>query len=162
MSTDVRVQVPSLAPFPFRIPQYNRRCARVVELADSLDSGSSVLYGRAGSSPASRTSSEIPLTAPLPAPKGRKAAPDGEFLRFPPRLASLDSRWRGERGCGAVFWGKPVWTVGGSCPWFAEYWTIQEQLSSCSCAFSGRVCRVGRFFPSGRHDDHCFFERRLV
>ena len=30
-------------------------CARVVELADSLDSGSSVLYGRAGSSPASRT-----------------------------------------------------------------------------------------------------------
>ena len=29
--------------------------ARVVELADSLDSGSSVLYGRAGSSPASRT-----------------------------------------------------------------------------------------------------------
>ena len=31
------------------------RCARVVELADSLDSGSSVLYGRAGSSPASRT-----------------------------------------------------------------------------------------------------------
>ena len=32
--------------------------ARVVELADSLDSGSSVLYGRAGSSPASRTTSE--------------------------------------------------------------------------------------------------------
>ena len=31
--------------------------ARVVELADSLDSGSSVHYGRAGSSPASRTSS---------------------------------------------------------------------------------------------------------
>ena len=29
--------------------------ARVVELADSLDSGSSVHYGRAGSSPASRT-----------------------------------------------------------------------------------------------------------
>ena len=29
--------------------------ARVVELADSLDSGSSVLHGRAGSSPASRT-----------------------------------------------------------------------------------------------------------
>ena len=32
--------------------------ARVVELADSLDSGSSVLYGRAGSSPASRTKKE--------------------------------------------------------------------------------------------------------
>ena len=31
------------------------RCARVVELADSLDSGSSAHYGRAGSSPASRT-----------------------------------------------------------------------------------------------------------
>ena len=35
-------------------PQY----ARVVELADSLDSGSSVHYARAGSSPASRTTSE--------------------------------------------------------------------------------------------------------
>ncbi len=31
--------------------------ARVVELADSIDSGSSVQYARAGSSPASRTSS---------------------------------------------------------------------------------------------------------
>ena len=31
------------------------RDARVVELADSLDSGSSAHYGRAGSSPASRT-----------------------------------------------------------------------------------------------------------
>ena len=35
--------------------------ARVVELADSLDSGSSVHYGRAGSSPASRT---IKITTP--------------------------------------------------------------------------------------------------
>ena len=34
------------------------RHARVVELADSLDSGSSVHYGRAGSSPASRTKKE--------------------------------------------------------------------------------------------------------
>ena len=34
---------------------YNRANARVVELADSLDSGSSVHYARAGSSPASRT-----------------------------------------------------------------------------------------------------------
>ena len=32
-----------------------RQYARVVELADSLDSGSSVHYARAGSSPASRT-----------------------------------------------------------------------------------------------------------
>ena len=36
--------------------------ARVVELADSLDSGSSAHYGRAGSSPASRTISSV-LTA---------------------------------------------------------------------------------------------------
>ena len=36
-------------------------CARVVELADSLDSGSSVQYVRAGSSPASRTI-EIPCS----------------------------------------------------------------------------------------------------
>ena len=35
--------------------------ARVVELADSLDSGSSVHSGRAGSSPASRTTSEQAL-----------------------------------------------------------------------------------------------------
>ena len=34
------------------------RYARVVELADSLDSGSSVHYARAGSSPASRTKKE--------------------------------------------------------------------------------------------------------
>ena len=33
--------------------------ARVVELADSLDSGSSVHYGRAGSSPASRTMASV-------------------------------------------------------------------------------------------------------
>ena len=38
-------------------------CARVVELADSLDSGSSVLYGRAGSSPASRTKKRGTRTA---------------------------------------------------------------------------------------------------
>ena len=47
------VQIPSAAPFGIlkKMPLY----ARVVELADSLDSGSSVHYGRAGSSPASRT-----------------------------------------------------------------------------------------------------------
>ena len=33
--------------------------ARVVELADSLDSGSSVHSGRAGSSPASRTKTSV-------------------------------------------------------------------------------------------------------
>ena len=33
--------------------------ARVVELADSLDSGSSVHYARAGSSPASRTRKKL-------------------------------------------------------------------------------------------------------
>ena len=49
---DVWVQVPSAAPTSLQKTQHH---ARVVELADSLDSGSSVLYGRAGSSPASRT-----------------------------------------------------------------------------------------------------------
>ena len=38
------------------------RDARVVELADSLDSGSSAHSGRAGSSPASRTI-KVPKTA---------------------------------------------------------------------------------------------------
>ena len=37
------------------LPNKLNRRARVVELADSLDSGSSAHYGRAGSSPASRT-----------------------------------------------------------------------------------------------------------
>ncbi len=37
------------------------RHARVVELADSLDSGSSVHYARAGSSPASRTKKSNPF-----------------------------------------------------------------------------------------------------
>ena len=54
---DVWVQVPSLAPAS--PPRQKRRIyARVVELADSLDSGSSVHYARAGSSPASRTKKE--------------------------------------------------------------------------------------------------------
>ena len=57
---DVWVQVPSAAPV--RFPNGSiRSYARVVELADSLDSGSSVHYGRAGSSPASRTTSESGL-----------------------------------------------------------------------------------------------------
>ena len=51
--SDVWVQVPSAAPTDGS--NRDRRSARVVELADSLDSGSSVHYGRAGSSPASRT-----------------------------------------------------------------------------------------------------------
>ena len=46
------------SPFPKRS---FRSYARVVELADSLDSGSSVHYGRAGSSPASRTNPESGL-----------------------------------------------------------------------------------------------------
>ncbi len=37
------------------VPPRRSENARVVELADSLDSGSSVQYARAGSSPASRT-----------------------------------------------------------------------------------------------------------
>ena len=40
--------------------------ARVVELADSLDSGSSVQYARAGSSPASRTKVKPPGTTVVP------------------------------------------------------------------------------------------------
>ena len=63
---DVWVQVPSAAPY-----------ARVVELADSLDSGSSVLYGRAGSSPASRTKG-----------KGSRLSRDRTPLHF---------RWKGRQ-----------------------------------------------------------------
>ncbi len=48
---DVWVQVPSAAPSS----QQKFICARVVELVDSLDSGSSVHYAREGSSPSSRT-----------------------------------------------------------------------------------------------------------
>ena len=46
-----------------RSPMGRPLYARVVELADSLDSGSSVLYGRAGSSPASRTKKRGTRTA---------------------------------------------------------------------------------------------------
>ena len=47
---------------PLALNERRRQDARVVELADSLDSGSSVHYARAGSSPASRTI-EKPLKA---------------------------------------------------------------------------------------------------
>ena len=49
--------------FLFRLWEKNFGYARVVELADSLDSGSSAHYGRAGSSPASRTTSFPPKTS---------------------------------------------------------------------------------------------------
>ena len=42
-------------PLPCSTSELAEKDARVVELADSLDSGSSVHYARAGSSPASRT-----------------------------------------------------------------------------------------------------------
>ncbi len=52
------------------------------------------LKGLEGSNPSfSASSSEIPNTAPFPA--SPKTALCWEFLRFPPRLASLDSRRRG-------------------------------------------------------------------
>ena len=60
----------------------------MVKLADTMDLGSIPATGR-GSSPLGRTSSGIPLTAALPAPKGRKAPPDGEFLRLQLRTAAL-------------------------------------------------------------------------
>ena len=43
-------------------------------------------------------SSEIPTTVPFPA--SPKTALWWEFLRFPPRLASLDSRRKRDGGCG--------------------------------------------------------------
>ena len=46
-----------------------------------------------GSTPPASTSSEIPTTVPFPA--SPKTALWWEFLRFPPRLASLDSRRKG-------------------------------------------------------------------
>ena len=39
--------------------------ARVVELVDSLDSGSSARYGHAGSTPASRTKALAPFGVPF-------------------------------------------------------------------------------------------------
>ena len=55
---DVRVQVPPRPPISFlNLTSYGR----VVELVDSLDSGSSVHCGRAGSSPASPTKKRHPI-----------------------------------------------------------------------------------------------------
>ena len=65
--------------------------APVVKLADTMDLGSIPATGR-GSSPLGRTSSGIFLTAALPAPKGRKAPPDGKFLRLHLRSAPLGSQ----------------------------------------------------------------------
>ena len=79
--------------------QFEIAYARVVELADSLDSGSSVHYARAGSSPASRTKSIyesrcfflcscslhfklIPLHGRVRRQKRRLASVQGDFLRF--------------------------------------------------------------------------------
>ena len=78
MTTVVRVQVPSLAP-----PVFSGDCsryARVVELADSLDSGSSVHYARAGSSPASRTTTQRRLVL--------RWVPLGETEKYIPIRAS--------------------------------------------------------------------------
>ena len=57
--------------------------------------------GRAGSTPASRTSSEIPATVPFPA--SPKTALWREFLRFQPRPAALGSRLGPP--CGRLFQG---------------------------------------------------------
>ena len=66
-----------------------------MKLVDMRDLGSRGAIRR-GSSPRARTSSEIPATVPFPA--SPKTALWWEFLRFPPRLASLDSRRRGIGG----------------------------------------------------------------
>ena len=63
-----------------------------MKLVNMLDLGSSAAR-LMGSSPITRTSSEIPTTVPFPA--SPKTALWWEFLRFPPRLASLDSRRKG-------------------------------------------------------------------
>ena len=72
--------------------------ARVVELADSLDSGSSAHYGRAGSSPASRTKSDtnfdtmgIRLVSDFFAPWG------GRFCMSRHSVFSHAVRWRSAR-----------------------------------------------------------------
>lgn len=69
-----------------------RPYAGMMKLVNMLDLGSSAAR-LMGSSPITRTSSEIPTTVPFPA--SPKTALWWEFLRFPPRLASLDSRRRG-------------------------------------------------------------------
>ena len=50
---------PTAGAIILELPDGSTIVARVVELADSLDSGSSVHSGRAGSSPASRTKIDI-------------------------------------------------------------------------------------------------------
>ena len=62
------------------------RDARVVELADSLDSGSSAHSGRAGSSPASRTKNA--------------ATPTGAAAFFMSGATRLEAEKRGPRGSG--------------------------------------------------------------
>ena len=66
-----------------------------MKLVNMLDLGSSAAR-LMGSSPITRTSSEIPTTVPFPAPP--KTALWWEFLRFPPANASLVRGWRGDAG----------------------------------------------------------------
>ena len=84
--------------FLFRLWERNFGYARVVELADSLDSGSSAHYGRAGSSPASRTNSDtnfdtmgIRLVSDFFAPWG------GRFCMSRHSVFSHAVRWRSAR-----------------------------------------------------------------
>lgn len=65
----------------------------MMKLVNMLDLGSSAAR-LMGSSPITRTSSEIPTTVPFPALP--KTALWWEFLRFRPRFASLDSWPRGD------------------------------------------------------------------
>ena len=62
----------------------------MVELADSLDSGSSVHYGRAGSSPASRTKKGHPKGCLLFCQSSvAKTEKTGLFMLFPPEMTVL-------------------------------------------------------------------------
>ena len=112
-----------------------------MELVDMRDLGSRAAT-RTGSSPLRRTSSEISLTAPFPAPKGRKAPQDGKFLRFQPRLASLDSRliFTGDEGRemrASINTRTAISGSSGCSTWkYSVFWISGNRVFSCFWAKS--------------------------
>ncbi len=125
--------------------------ARVVELADSLDSGSSVHYGRAGSSPASRTTSP-PKTVSSVGPfwgGGKNCILYARVVELADSLDSGSSVHYGRAGSSpasrttsppkTVSSVGPFWGGGKNCILYARVVELADSLDSGSSVHYGRA-----------------------
>ena len=144
--------------------------ARVVELADSLDSGSSVLYGRAGSSPASRTK-ETRQVKPvsflfLPARQPEAARSIKKARRWRAQVvpkASQSSPPAGGESSEIIFCRDPQChprgvaentSRGASVEWSVkggQSWGPRANVSKAVCVGRGGARERPQFLPSGRN-----------